>query len=259
MYSLDEFQYEDSAVADESLRRIEALIVEVEKRETDLQLAQKLQAEAEQRRLQAEQYSGDVEMQLESLKKHNAELQEQLANKQTEEIGIMETENEEKLSNDIIKSITPESACGLNKIMHGVAKGIDVDDGSMDDDQLDLIEYTDDKSMLVAGCAGSGKSVIAMHKAEKLFAEGKDVILIAYTKSLNGFMSVGKPKASFRFYYHYQWITMNKPEADYIIVDEIQDFTRKEIQEFINAAKKHFLFFGDIRLSLSIANMERTR
>ena len=131
MYSLDEFQYEDSAVADESLRRIEALIVEVEKRETDLQLAQKLQAEAEQRRLQAEQYSGDVEMQLESLKKHNAELQEQLANKQTEEIGIMETENEEKLSNDIIKSITPESACGLNKIMHGVAKGIDVDDGSM--------------------------------------------------------------------------------------------------------------------------------
>lgn len=89
--------------------------------------------------------------------------------------------------------------------MRGVAKGNDVDENSMDDDQLDLIEYTNDKSMLVAGCAGSGKSVIAMHKAEQLYAEGEDVILIAYTKSLNGFMRVGKPDASFRFYYHHQW------------------------------------------------------
>ena len=89
-----------------------------------------------------------------------------------------------------------------------------------------------------------------MHKAEHLYSEGKDVILIAYTKSLNDFMRVGKPDASFRFYYHYQWKKMNMPTADYIIVDEIQDFTREEIQEFINAAKKCFLFFGDTAQSI---------
>ena len=32
---------------------------------------------------------------------------------------------------------------------------------------------------------------------------------------------------------------------DEFIVDEIQDFTMAEIQEFINATRKHFLFFGD--------------
>ena len=40
------------------------------------------------------------------------------------------------------------------------------------------------------------------------------------------------------------------PKADYIIVDEIQDFTKAEIQEFINAARKHFLFFGDTAQSI---------
>ena len=40
------------------------------------------------------------------------------------------------------------------------------------------------------------------------------------------------------------------PSADYIIVDEIQDFELKEIQEFMNAAKKHFLFFGDSAQSI---------
>ena len=38
----------------------------------------------------------------------------------------------------------------------------------MDDDQLDLIDHTINSSMLVSGCAGSGKSVIAMHKAAQI-------------------------------------------------------------------------------------------
>lgn len=126
----------------------------------------------------------------------------------------------------------------------------DVDEESMDDDQLDLIERTLDKSMLVAGCAGSGKSVIAMHKAEQIAHQGGDVILIAYTKSLTGFMSIGKPIGPYRFYYHYQWVRQGKPQADYIIVDEIQDFTQEEIQDFKQAAKKYYMFFGDTAQSI---------
>ena len=126
----------------------------------------------------------------------------------------------------------------------------DVSEETMDDDQLDLIEYTNNKSMLVAGCAGSGKSVIAMHKAEQLFTAGQDVILIAYTKSLNRFMQNGSTHSNFKFFYHHQWKKMNMPSADYIIVDEIQDFTQEEIKEFITAAKKHILFFGDTAQSI---------
>jgi superfamily I DNA/RNA helicase len=43
---------------------------------------------------------------------------------------------------------------------------------------------------------------------------------------------------------------LNKPEADYIIVDEIQDFTESEINEFIGAAKVAYLFFGDSAQSI---------
>ena len=204
LYQLDAFQYEDSAVAEESKQRIEELIVEIEEKETALLTAQKLQAEAEQQRLEAEQRTTEVETQLETLQNRIVELQEQLSN-----IETFETANTEKqdstLGDTSIPTTCQEISCYFKDIMRGVAKGNDVDEESLDDDQLDLIEYTSDKSMLVAGCAGSGKSVIAMHKAEQLYSEGKDVILIAYTKSLNGFMRVGKPDASFRFYYHYQW------------------------------------------------------
>lgn len=249
LYGLDIFQYDDPSVAEESSCRIEELIVEIEKKETDLLSAQKLQAEAERQRLEAELYTSEMKTQLEALQKQIAELQEQLTNKQDIETETKETE--EILSIGITTSITQEKCTyHFKEIMRGVAKGNDIDENSMDDEQLDLIEYTNDKSMLVAGCVGSGKSVIAMHKAEQLYAEGEDVILIAYTKSLNGFMRVGKPDASFRFYYHYQWKKMNMPKADYIIVDEIQDFTREEIQEFIDAAKKCFLFFGDTAQSI---------
>lgn len=249
LQGLDVFQYDNPSVVEESSRQIEELITEIEKKETDLLSAQKLQAEAVQKRLEAELHTAEVETQLEALQKQIAELQEQLINKQTVETETIETE--ESPTSGITTPI--EKAKGIyhfKEIMHGVAKGNDVDEGSMDDDQLDLIEYTNDKSMLVAGCAGSGKSIIAMHKAERLYAEGEDVILIAYTKSLNGYMRVGKPDASFRFYYHYQWKKLNMPKADYIIVDEIQDFTREEIQEFIDAAKKCFLFFGDTAQSI---------
>ena len=249
LQGLEAFQYDDPSFVEESSRRIEELIAEIEKKETDLLSVQKLQAEAEQQRLEAEQYTAEIESQLGALQKQIADLQEQLANKQA--VDTENLENVEISSIDInATSVQEKGSFHFKDIMRGVAKGNDVDENSMDDDQLDLIEYTNDKSMLVAGCAGSGKSVIAMHKAEQLYAEGEDVILIAYTKSLNGFMRVGKPDASFRFYYHYQWKKLNMPKADYIIVDEIQDFTREEIQEFIDATKKCFLFFGDTAQSI---------
>lgn len=249
LLGLDVFQYDDLSVVEDARQQIDELITEIEQKETALLSAQKLQAEAEQQRLEAEQHTAEIENQLEALQKQIVELQEQLLRKKT-----AETENVKVVETSSIGFTTTteqeKNTYHFKEIMRGAAKGNDVNEESMDDDQLDLIEYTNDKSMLVAGCAGSGKSIIAMHKAEQLYAEGEDVILISYTKSLNGFMRVGKPDESFRFYYHYQWKKMDMPKADYIIVDEIQDFTREEIQEFIDSARKCFLFFGDTAQSI---------
>ncbi len=127
-----------------------------------------------------------------------------------------------------------------------------VEESNMDEDQLDLIDKTLDKSMLVSGCAGSGKSVIAYNKALQIHKKGGDVILIVYTKSLNKYMfqGVADNVSGMKFYYHWQWKNVGMPMADYIIVDEIQDFSQLEIQEFISATRKNYFFFGDTAQSI---------
>lgn len=242
--------------------QIDNLIKESEEKDAALLTAQKMQLEAEQSKLLAEQRTTEVELRNRELEDQIKRLQE-LLNNQTVIIDSHDENADEEGINDMeaVDATGGESTGGtysgrinsshnFRRILQG-ANDWDVTEETMDDDQLDLIEYTDDKSMLVAGCAGSGKSVIAMHKAEQLHKKGQDVILIAYTRSLSRFMKNGKADSSFRFFHHHLWkYKLKMPKADYIIVDEIQDFTREEIQEFINATRKHFLFFGDTAQSI---------
>ncbi len=255
----DKFVFGDVDNTSDYQNQIDNLIKEAEEKDAALLTAQKMQLEAEQSKLLAEQRTTEVELRNEELEDKIKHLQELLDNLTVIVDSHNENADEEGIDNvDITYS---ESAKATNtehvtnshifrRILQG-ADEWDVTEDTMDDDQLDLIEYTDNKSMLVAGCAGSGKSVIAMHKAEQLHKKGKDVILIAYTRSLSRFMRNGKNDSSFRFFHHHLWkYKLRMPKADYIIVDEIQDFTKEEIQEFINAARQHFLFFGDTAQSI---------
>lgn len=159
-----------------------------------------------------------------------------------------------------------------------MAKDFMVRESELDDIQLRVLDQALDKSCIVTGCAGSGKSVLALQKAKRIQNEkGNDYKIIVYTKALCDFMNGGKNQLglSQRIYYHEEWKwkrvlkqygrkgalpvyvkdengnkVLDKSKADYIIVDEIQDFTKEEIQEFIDAAKKHFFFFGDTGQSI---------
>ena len=46
-----------------------------------------------------------------------------------------------------------------------------VKESMLDDYQMDLLDRTLDRSLVVSGCAGSGKSVIALQKAKRIQAE----------------------------------------------------------------------------------------
>ena len=170
-----------------------------------------------------------------------------------EEVKTVERELEEiealpKLASEVRPQQTIKKRFGIKQ---KVLKAFNVETESMDDDQLDLIGSNLEKSMIVAGCAGSGKSVIAMYKAQQIADAGGDVILIAYTKSLNRYMQQGKENTlGAKFLYHWQWLNLGMPKADYIIVDEIQDFDKEEIQQFVNSARKCFFFFGDTAQSI---------
>lgn len=127
-------------------------------------------------------------------------------------------------------------------------------ESELDEDQIKVLMATNDKSCLVSGCAGSGKSVLALIKAQRLQKEkGDNYQIIVYTKALCRYMNAGRETLGLHndFHYHWNWKDkLNCPSSDYIIVDEIQDFTKEEIQEFIKATKKNFFFFGDTAQSI---------
>lgn len=89
-----------------------------------------------------------------------------------------------------------------------------------------------------------------MYKAQQIANNGGDVILITLTKSLSGFMQTGKACSSYRLFHHALWKHYGCPSADYVIVDEVQDFEKEDIEEFIGAARKSFFFFGDSAQSI---------
>lgn len=129
-----------------------------------------------------------------------------------------------------------------------------IKESELDDDQIKVLTATLDKSCIVSGCAGSGKSVLALIKAQRIQKErGNDYEIIVYTKALCRYMESGRKALGLNnpFYYLHKWKrSWCDKQADYIIVDEIQDFTSEEIQEFINAARKNFFFFGDTAQSI---------
>ncbi len=139
-----------------------------------------------------------------------------------------------------------------------------------DDYQVKVLDAVLDKSCIVEGCAGSGKSILALVKAKQIQKErGNDYKIIGFTKSLCGYMNSGKSYLGLHNrisdHWHWKWIRYEeldndgnvvwvqkpyKPTADYIIVDEIQDYTQAEIQEIVSATNKNFFFFGDTAQSV---------
>lgn len=59
-----------------------------------------------------------------------------------------------------------------------------IDYSKLDDFQRQLVDKKVNKSMVVTGSAGSGKSVIALHKAKQVSTLGSYAIIV-YTKTLS--------------------------------------------------------------------------
>lgn len=132
-------------------------------------------------------------------------------------------------------------------------KGWMINVSDLDEKQLEVFNSILDKSCIVTGCAGSGKSALALMKAARIQKErGDNYKIIVFTKALCKYMDVGRvvlPNEVVELHgallYHKQWKLSDNKMADYIIVDEIQDFDKDEIQEFITATNKYFYFLGD--------------
>lgn len=137
-----------------------------------------------------------------------------------------------------------------------------IDYASMDDIQRAYIQRKTDRHMVVTGTAGSGKSVIALHKLRQVCTNGTYAIVV-FTKSLkkyffDGLADMKKDREENygeilniddnKIFYYAEWKKWHEhnPECivDYLIVDECQDFSSEEINELLSFGKICFLF-GD--------------
>ena len=66
-------------------------------------------------------------------------------------------------------------------------------ESELDEDQIKVLMATNDKSCLVSGCAGSGKSVLALIKAQRIQKEkGDKYQIIVYTNAVCNYMYAGR-------------------------------------------------------------------
>mgnify|MGYP006074492625 FL=1 len=120
----------------------------------------------------------------------------------------------------------------------------------LDDYQVRIVRRNLSSSFIVKGCAGSGKTVLALWRAKELAEQGNnDYLIIVFTKALKQFIedgihTIGVDES--KVLYYWEWVNRrDKASAEYIIVDEVQDFDTNELAELQNAATKHFILFGD--------------
>lgn len=124
-----------------------------------------------------------------------------------------------------------------------------IDASKLDDQQLEVLELPSSEAKIIKGCAGSGKTVLAVHKADRIRKKEQGTFyIIIYTKALRAFIqdgidSLGIPHTN--VLYEYQWRRAGNPSADYLLIDESQDFSAADIALFKSKANKAVIFFGD--------------
>lgn len=124
-----------------------------------------------------------------------------------------------------------------------------LNESEADDYQIKVIRKNLQSSFIVKGCAGSGKTIIALWRAAELQESGEDFLFIVFTRALKAFIMDGIRELNLdnsKVMYHWEWVkSYGCSSADYIIVDEVQDFDESEVNAFKRAARKHLMLFGD--------------
>lgn len=127
-------------------------------------------------------------------------------------------------------------------------KNFYIRESEMDDFQRKVVNRRSENSLIVRGCAGSGKSVIAFWRLHDIVSNNKGTVqIVVYTKSLKdyfveGCRGEGIDPRLIDYWYHWR---QNPYPTDYILVDEAQDFSERDIAMFRSYAQKALLLYGD--------------
>lgn len=119
----------------------------------------------------------------------------------------------------------------------------------LDPEQREIIDAPIDKNMWISGFAGSGKSVLLVHKAIKILEKNPraKVLFVVYTQSLvdlfrTGLATLGHSGIEVKTIYEFM---ENGNMYDYILCDEVQDCTNSMIREIMTRAHCNVIVAGD--------------
>ena len=133
-----------------------------------------------------------------------------------------------------------------------------IDPAELDEFQRDIRGLGINDSYAVKGCAGSGKTILALYRANDIridtLAGDENAIasftLVVYTKALREFIKSGIIELGIPIKQVIHWEKWDGDEVDYIIVDEAQDFTQGRMDVFNGAKIKSIMLYGDTQQKL---------
>lgn len=127
-----------------------------------------------------------------------------------------------------------------------------INEEKLDDSQSAVLDLPIGKSQIIKGCAGSGKTLLAVHKAREIQRKNKgSYAIIVYTRALKSFIKDAAAELGLTGKILYEWEFARDVKSaafskvDYLLVDESQDFSQSDITRFQSFASKGILFFGD--------------
>lgn len=128
-----------------------------------------------------------------------------------------------------------------------------IDPSELDEFQRKIRGLSVNESYVIKGCAGSGKTLLALYRALDIhidsIAENEDdpasFTVVVYTKALKGFLRSGIVELDIPIHQIIHFDKWDASAVDYIIVDEAQDFSETEIDELSNAGIKSIMLYGD--------------
>lgn len=115
-----------------------------------------------------------------------------------------------------------------------------------------IINMSAERTAIVKGVAGSGKSLTLLKKAKQVSTKTQSYAIVVYTKSLKQFFieelaEIGQSQG--HVFYFKEWQKSSKQHYTYMFVDECQDFNAAEIKDFRNHGT-YCWFFGDSSQSI---------
>jgi DNA helicase IV len=125
-----------------------------------------------------------------------------------------------------------------------------INESELDDYQYAIKELDSKRSYVIQGCAGSGKTILALWRAKELQESSKgSFFVLVFTKALRQFIDDGIREIGIdttKVLYQWDWENRkNKPSAEYFIIDEAQDFTLTEVNYIRGKANTSVMLFGD--------------